>query len=192
MTKVMIIDDDKEWAADTAEYLRKQGLEVVTQTDSSKGIKKVIHEFFDVLVIDYKLVNDKNKDDGVGVIDKIRQSNLLVPIIFCSGQLEKSENMGDILIDSIKLGISDYFSKSKSANELLKLIQKCIDLKTDSILSTYESWYRKIKNKKTPVIVNSNGDKYTPAKIIDEIKKGTPLGIKLRKDLAKFALKVLN
>ena len=40
--------------------------------------------------------------------------------------------------------------------------------------------------------MNSNGDKYSPKLIIEEIRKGTPFGIELRRDLADFALEALN
>lgn len=193
MTKVMIIDDDKEWSEDIAEYLRSEGLEVITQTKSDEGIKLVKQGFFDALIIDYKLINGgTNKDDGIDVINKIRDYDKFIPIILCSGQLEKSADMDRILIDSIKLGIADYFSKSKSASELQKIIKKCEDIKTDSIISTYEKWYENCSDKETPIIVNSNGDKYSPKRIIDEIRKGTPFGVELRKSLADFALEVLN
>ncbi len=193
MTKVMIIDDDREWAEDIAEYLRSEGVEVIIQIKSDEGIELVKQEFFDALIIDYKLINgETNKGDGIDVISKIRVHDKFIPIILCSGQLEKSADMDRILIDSIKLGIADYFSKSKSASELQKIIKECEDIKTDSILSTYEKWYERCSDKETPIIINSKGDKYSPKRIIDEIRKGTPLGIELRKSLSDFALEVLN
>lgn len=193
MTKVMIIDDDKEWAEVIAEYLRSEGLEVIIKLKSNEGIDSIKQDFFDVLIIDYKLLNGgANKDNGIDVITKIRAYDRFIPIVLCSGQLEKEADMDRILINSISLGIAEYFSKSKSASELQKIIKKCEDFKTDIILSTYEKWYKSCPDKETPIIVNSDGDKYSPKRIIDEIKKGTPLGIELRRDLAEFAFEVLN
>lgn len=193
MTRVMIIDDDKEWSEEIAEYLTSEGLEVIIKTKSDDGVELVKHDFFEVLIIDYKLLNgDTNKDDGIDVISKIRANDLFIPIILCSGQLEKAANMDQVLIDSIKLGIVEYFSKSKSASGLQTVIQKCVNFKIDRILSTYEKWYQNCSDKETPVIVNSKGDKYGPRQIIEEIRKGTPFGIELRKDLADFALEALN
>ncbi|NJD78574.1 MAG: response regulator [Candidatus Methanoperedens sp.] len=191
MTNVMIIDDDERWSEDTAEYLRSEGIEVIIQTKSHEGIRLVKEESYDVLIIDYKLINgETNKDDGIDVINKIRENDNFIPIIFCSGQLENWD-MDHILIEAINLGIAEYFSKSKSASELQKIIKKCEDFKTDSILSTYEKWYKSCTDKDTPIIVSSRGEKYSPRRIIDEIKRGTPLGIELRKDLADFALECL-
>ena len=193
MTRVMIIDDDEEWSEDIAEYLTSEGLEVIIKTKSDDGVELVKHDFFDVLIIDCKLLNGTtSKDNGIDVISKIRANDLFIPIILCSGQLERSANMDQVLIDSIKLGIVEYFSKSKSASELQNVIQKCVDFKTDGILSTYEKWYQNCPDKETPIIVNSNGDKYSPKLIIEEIRKGTPFGIELRRGLADFALEALN
>jgi two-component system response regulator HydG len=193
MPKIMIIDDDKEWSKDISEYLQSEGFEVIIKANSDEGISLFNQEPFDVLVIDYKLLNGgTNKDNGVDVINKIRSYDKFIPIILCSGQLEKSGDVEKILIDSIRLGIADYFNKSKSAKELQVVIKKCQDIKTDSIISAYEKWYQKCVDKDAPVIVNSNGEKYSPKRIIEEIKKGTPLGVELRKDLAEFAIEVLN
>lgn len=193
MTKVMIIDDDEEWSEDIAEYLRSEGLEVIIKMKSNEGIELIKQDFFDVLIIDYKLLNGgANKDNGIDVITKIRAYDRFIPIVLCSGQLEKEAGIDRILINSINLGIAEYFSKSKSASELQRIIKKCEDFKTDSIYSSYEKWYKSCPDKETPIIVNSKGDKYSPQRIIDEIKRGTPLGIELRKDLADFARELLK
>jgi CheY-like chemotaxis protein len=193
MTRVMIIDDDKKWSEDIAEYLRSEGLEVIIKTKSSEGIELIKQDFFDVLIIDYELTNgDANKDNGIDLITKIRAQDQFIPIVLCSGQLEKQADLDRILINSINLGIAEYFNKSKSARELQRIIKKCEDFKTDTILSTYETWYKSCTDKETPIIVNSAGEKYNPKRIIDEIRNGTPLGVQLRKDLAEFSLKVLN
>ena len=170
MSRIMIIDDDKDWSKDIAEYLISEKFEVIIKSNSDDGITLFNQEFFDVLVIDYKLLNGgSNKDNGIDVINKIRCYDKFIPIILCSGQLEKSGDIEKILIDSIRLGIADYFNKSKSAKELQIVIQKCQDIKTDSILLAYEKWYLKCKDKDKPIIINSNGEKYSPKRIVEEI-----------------------
>lgn len=193
MTKILMIDDDEEWATETIEYLTSESKEVILKLNSVDGLESFNQNFFDVLIVDYKLLNGNgSKDTGIDLITKIRSIDKFIPIILCSGQLEKSGDVEKILIDSIRLGIADYFNKSKSAKELDIVINKCRDIKTDSIISAYEKWYTSCQDKDTPIIVNSSGEKYSPKRIIAEIRQGTILGIELRNDLAEFALEVLN
>lgn len=84
MSKILIIDDDKDFQSSTRLVLEKENLEVVSAYGPEEGIKKVQDEKPDLIILDVIMPNDY---EGFDVARKIREDLELrkLPIILLTG-----------------------------------------------------------------------------------------------------------
>lgn len=193
MRSILIVDDDSEWADTTIEYLNAHGFDAKTIQNSEEALIEIKDKFYDVLVIDYDLISGGvgSLPTGLHVIRKIREFNVVVPIILTSGKLEHIPDNDQIYLEAIKLGIVDFFQKGPGAASLLSLVNKN-EIRFDDIFKAFVLWYEGLSNKNNPIIVSSSGESFSAKNIIEEIKKGTDFGKSIKEKLATFSLEVLN
>ena len=192
MKKILILDDDKEWAGDIKEYFESKDYCVDYESDPNKCLQMIRSNFYEILIIDYKLLDGfSDFDTGLKVINEIRKFDKLVPIILISGQIEKAPSVEEIFEQAIHLGILDYFKKGPGASALLEIVRKN-GIRQDDIFRAFVKWFTEAEDKDKEIIISSTGEKYTPEKIISEIREGTEFGKRIKEKLAEFSLEALN
>lgn len=121
--KVLIIDDDREFAKMLASYLRSSGFTAYVAFESSVGISMAKEFMPDIIISDMKMP----EIDGLGVFAVIRnmEETKNIPFIIISGQ-DIDEN---VQLKGYEKGIDDYIVKPFSV--------KILKAKIDKILSSF-------------------------------------------------------
>lgn len=113
MTKVLIIDDNRQITSILEEYAKKEGYETVIATDGKQGISKFETEKPDIILLDVMMP----KIDGFEVCREIRKSSQ-VPIIMITARGEDFEK-----IMGLEIGADDYIVKPFSPGEVMARIK---------------------------------------------------------------------
>ncbi len=90
--RVLCIDDNSKDLELLYAVLESCGYEVEGQTDPSVGIKLFMLEDYDVVILDYHLLNT----DGGILAEEMRRRKPKVPIIFVSGFPERAKLDGNV------------------------------------------------------------------------------------------------
>lgn len=105
--KVLLLDDDEDdfiIVEDMLNELVKVEIEVIWQPDFQKAFDALLHDSFDICLVDYRL----GEHNGLEFIKAVREKDFDIPLILLTGQ-------GDSEIDfeAMKLGASDYLVKGE-------------------------------------------------------------------------------
>jgi DNA-binding NtrC family response regulator len=118
--RILIVDDEVATTELLQGFLRKKGYEVTAEQDPVAALDLVMRQGFDLLISDFRMP----KMDGLELIEKVRAADPVIGILMMSayGNIETA-------VKIIKAGASDYLTKPIDLNELLMLIDKCVDQK---------------------------------------------------------------
>jgi len=116
----MIVDDDRNVLEVLEARLSSKGFQVLKAPDAEKAIALLKSHSIDLLISDYRMP----QMNGLELIQKVRAADPVIAILMISayGSIETA-------VKIIKAGASDYLTKPIDLNELLMLIDKCIDQK---------------------------------------------------------------
>jgi two-component system response regulator CpxR len=113
MTRLLIIDDDKELSAMLAEYLSSEGFEVDAVFDGIAALHKVKAQQYDALILDVMMP----ELDGFGVLRHIRAYSA-VPVLMLTAKGDEIDR-----IVGLEMGADDYLSKPFNPRELLARVR---------------------------------------------------------------------
>jgi DNA-binding response OmpR family regulator len=110
---ILLIDDDQELCALMRELLGREGLELQAEADGSAGLRRMINERHDLVILDVMLP----LLDGFEVLRRARKRTD-VPVILLTAR-----GGHDDRIEGFNAGADDYLPKPFSAVELLARIR---------------------------------------------------------------------
>lgn len=113
MSRILIIEDELTLAELEKDYLEIAGYDVVIETDGDKGLKRALHDEFDLFILDIMLPGK----DGFEICKAIRDKKE-VPIIIVSAKIEDIDK-----VRGLGLGADDYLTKPFSTNELVARVK---------------------------------------------------------------------
>jgi two-component system, OmpR family, response regulator len=132
MPKILLVEDEKNFALVLRDYLRMNGYEVVHCENGEQGIDTFKKETFDLCIIDVMMP----RKDGFSLTKEIRGQNSEVPLIFLTAR-----SMRDDMVKGYKLGADDYIVKPFDSELLLLKIQAILNRKKNGqILLTQEEY----------------------------------------------------
>ena len=111
---VLILEDDRELAECTADYLRSYGLKAKFAADVQEFEEAREKETFDILLLDIML----GGTSGLALCHKIRETSD-IPIIFLTALGEEAD-----IVLGLEMGADDYLVKPFSCRELLARINR--------------------------------------------------------------------
>lgn len=79
--RILLVDDHDMGLAARRTILQEQGYQVTTATEGFEALARFESGTFDLVITDYKMPNM----DGLKLIESIRKTNLIIPIILISG-----------------------------------------------------------------------------------------------------------
>ena len=85
--RILLLDDNAEVRAVSAQHLREQGAEVVEGDGAAAGLAALEGAAFDALVSDIVMPGDL---DGLGLAERVRAGDAAIPILLVSGYSESS------------------------------------------------------------------------------------------------------
>jgi len=109
MTKLLLIDDDKELSSMLGEYLAAEGFVIDHAYNGREGVDKALSNQYDALILDVMMP----ELDGFEVLRRIRTESA-VPVIMLTA---KGDDVDRIV--GLEIGADDYLPKPFNPRELL-------------------------------------------------------------------------
>ena len=119
MTRILIIDDNKDITEMLSRYLIVKGFDCVVSNDGVNGLNLIKKEKFDTVFLDIAMPNF----GGLDVIDALEKDHVLKDqrIIILTASSIINEELQKLIE---KDGIESYLRKPVQLSDLLKVIQK--------------------------------------------------------------------
>ena len=114
-TKVLLVDDEKEFTETLAERMTARGLEVDIAANGAEALKKIKEKTYDVILLDLIMP----EMDGIESMKKLLGENPDLQIVLLTGHatLEKG-------VEAVKMGAQDFIEKPADIKKLMGLIEK--------------------------------------------------------------------
>ena len=129
MTKILIVEDDRDIALGLEEDLSHHGFQVEMVGDGEKALSCGKERHWDLIILDVMLP----QKDGFEVCKELRQEGIKTPIIMLTAKTHEAEK-----IFGLEIGADDYITKPFSPRELRARIHAILRRSSDEILDTYQ------------------------------------------------------
>lgn len=139
MNKILIIEDDTDIAELERDYLSLNGYEVILESDGMRGLKKVLSEEYDLVIVDLMLPSM----NGFNIVKKVRKEKE-IPLLIISARTEDIDK-----IRGLSSGADDYMTKPFSPAELLARVKTHI--------TRYERLFNKVPQTLQEEIIRIKG-----------------------------------
>ena len=120
--RVLLVDDEQDFAEVLAERLETRGFSVQKAFSGDDAINLISNQDADVVVLDV-LMPGRN---GVEILREIKQLKPLTEVIMLTGHATV-----ETAIEGMKLGAYDYLMKPTETEDLVAKIQKAYKLKSE-------------------------------------------------------------
>ncbi len=110
MSKILLVEDDKELNDLVCTYLKDNDYDITQCFDAMQALKAFDKDNFDIIISDIMMP----VVDGFSFAEKVRAKNTMIPIVLMTARDDKpSKQLG------YKLGIDDYITKPFDIDELV-------------------------------------------------------------------------
>ncbi len=113
MSKILLVEDDREISAMLKNFLATENFEVVTAFDGESACDTFFSDRFCLVLLDLMLP----KISGIAVMEKIRENSTVPIIIISAKDTDSDKTLG------LGLGADDYITKPFSVTEVLARIK---------------------------------------------------------------------
>jgi len=120
MTKIALVDDNRNYLVSLSMALEAEGLEVDCYSDGQAALRAFDARMPDLVVLDLKMP----RMDGMELLDRLRRKSSLPVIILSSRDSELDEALG------LRMGADDYLRKSGSQRVLIARIRALLRRQT--------------------------------------------------------------
>ena len=158
MARILIIDDEPAIRRALTESLEYEKYQVESAVDGKAGLKRILDESFDVVMLDIKMP----KMDGMEVLEKAIKEQPDLPIIMISGH-----GTLETAVEAVKKGAFDYIDKPLDLNRVLITIRNALE-KSDLVTET------KVLKRKVTKTHDIIGESQGIAKIKETIERVAP------------------
>lgn len=114
MAKILVVDDEQNMRTGLKDNLEFEGYEVDTANDGEQGLKKILDNSYNLIILDVMMP----KKSGLDVCREARKAGISTPVILLTA---KGEEIDKVL--GLELGADDYVTKPFSLRELLARIK---------------------------------------------------------------------
>jgi DNA-binding response OmpR family regulator len=128
MQKILIVEDEPNMRLGLKDNLEFEGFEVETADDGEAGLKKILDNNFNLIILDVMMP----KLSGFDVCKTARKKGITTPIILLTA---KGEEIDKVL--GLELGADDYVTKPFSLRELLARIKAILRRQENQTTSTH-------------------------------------------------------
>jgi len=114
MAKILLVEDEPQMQRGVKDNLEFEGYEVDVASDGKAGLKKLLDNSYDLVLLDVMLP----QMSGFDVCKKVREKSITTPIIMLTA---KGEEIDKVL--GLELGADDYITKPFGLRELLARVK---------------------------------------------------------------------
>ena len=140
---ILYVEDDNSTSKKMESLLKKYFKKIIVSTDGLDGLETFKNESIDLIISDINMLNLS----GLEMLEKIREFDKDIPIIFTTARNESSS-----IIKAIDLDVSDYIIKPIEFNKLIKKIDIiCDKLNSKAYLKLLEQ-YKMVVDQKSIVM----------------------------------------
>lgn len=108
---LFLVDDEPIQNEMLKDFLKERFLYKIKVFETGEDAIQHMHENPEIVVLDYHLSsNDRNAQNGVDVLKRIKEKNPDTQVVMLSGQ-----DKIDVAVDSVKYGAFDYVVKGETA-----------------------------------------------------------------------------
>ncbi|MDP5229031.1 MAG: sigma-54 dependent transcriptional regulator [Cellulophaga sp.] len=168
MPKILIIEDDAAFGQMLQKFLTKKEFEVRLSFNAEDGKKQFSAAAFDVVITDLRLPNY----DGIQLLSDLKKINFKVPIILMTGYAEVST-----AVKAMKKGAFDYISKPFTPDEILLIINKALEQKTEIQVKKEKSLHLSDSSSKNTNSISGNSE--VSKKLQDYIRLVAPTNMSI-------------
>jgi DNA-binding NtrC family response regulator len=115
--RIVVIDDDEEILKLMTDVLSENEIDVVTESDSQKGLALALEPGVDIVVSDILMPSCS----GLEILERIMKVNPTINVILLTGDYST-----EAAVSAIGLGASDYINKTIAVSELRQRVGKFI------------------------------------------------------------------
>lgn len=114
-TKVLLVDDEKDFLDVLGERMKLRGMDVSTAASATEALKITEKKSFDAIILDLKMP----EMDGLEVLQNIKEKNPELQVILLTGHgsIEKG-------VEAMRLGAMDFVEKPADLENLSEKIKK--------------------------------------------------------------------
>lgn len=116
--KILVIDDEASTRRLIEQTLKKQGYEVLLASSGDEGLKMVIDDSPDIILLDIQLPGM----DGIEVLQKIKEINKDTVVIMATAMDDLK-----VAVKAMRLGAYDYINKPFHIDDLVLTVNKAME-----------------------------------------------------------------
>jgi len=137
--KILLVDDDAEFAKALAERMESRGLDVDTAESGTSALEQIEKSSYDAIILDLAMPGL----DGIETLKRLlkRQPELQIILLTGHATLEKG-------IEAVKIGAADFLEKPADFKKLMEMIKKAKDQKMLLVEDKIENKIKDILRKK--------------------------------------------
>ncbi|HLB05250.1 MAG TPA: sigma-54 dependent transcriptional regulator [Thermodesulfobacteriota bacterium] len=116
--KILVVDDEASTRRLMEQTLRKHGYEVITASSGDEGLRAVMDESPELILLDIQLPGM----DGIEVLQKIREINKDIVVIMATAMDDLK-----VAVKAMRLGAYDYINKPFHIDNLILTVNKAME-----------------------------------------------------------------
>jgi len=137
--KILLVDDEEEFARTMAERLEARGLRVDVAFSGEEALERAREKNFDAIILDLAMPGM----DGIDTLKKFREINPDLQIIILTGQATVEKG-----VEAMKLGAVDLMEKPADLKDLLAKIEEASSKKALLVEKQIDEQLKDIMGKK--------------------------------------------
>ena len=118
--EILIIDDNSDIRLILEELIKDAGYKTRLAANFNQALTEIDKKLPDVAIIDVKL--DKGDNDGIQLLDHIKQKNNDIPVIMISGHANI-----EMAVNSLKSGAFEFIQKPFDKDRLLNFVNRAVE-----------------------------------------------------------------
>ena len=116
MTKILIVEDDKNITNTLTYYLQNEGFKIETAKNKNEGIEKIKEKTYNLILLDITLPDG----NGYEIYHELKKEKN-TPVIFLTALDEEKD-----IVNGLDIGADDYITKPFHTRELLSRIKNVL------------------------------------------------------------------
>ena len=120
-TEILIVDDNADIRVILNDMIKDAGFKTRLAANYNQALSEIDKKIPDVAIIDVKL--DKGDNDGIELLNHLKQKNKDVPVIIISGHANI-----EMAIESLKSGAFEFIQKPFDRERLMNFVNRAVEL----------------------------------------------------------------